>query len=140
MQRNSIERRISGASDGGSDRGTHIPLGSHVVMPRRGHPHHRIDVADGDVVRCTQLVPALGRRSMEEIPRASFERDPPCDGRCNGTTFTLVARRESMRTLVRIALFLPLSVLAFSLFAIALAIETMRDADTRSQTTVSSGP
>ncbi len=42
--------------------------------------------------------------------------------------FTLVARREPMRMLVRIAVFLPLGVLAFSLFAIALAIETMRDA------------
>jgi hypothetical protein len=33
-----------------------------------------------------------------------------------------------MRMLIRIAVFLPLSVLALSVFAIALAIETIRDA------------
>lgn len=36
-----------------------------------------------------------------------------------------------MRLLVRVAVLLPLSVMAFSLFAIALAIETMRDAGSR---------
>jgi hypothetical protein len=83
-----------------------------MVMPRRGYPHHCIDVGDGDVVRYSELVRGFSRRSMEDFPRACLERGRFCGRR---------------RMLVRIAVFLPLSVLAFSLFAIALAIETMRD-------------
>ena len=49
-----------------------LPLGSHVVTPRRGYVHHGIYVGDGKVVHYAGLAHGLRRGPVEEISLARF--------------------------------------------------------------------
>jgi hypothetical protein len=54
-----------------------VPLGSHVVTPRRGYLHHGIFVGDGKVVHYTGLVSGLQRGPVEETSLLCFSRGRP---------------------------------------------------------------
>jgi Lecithin retinol acyltransferase len=54
-----------------------LPLGSHVVTPRRGYVHHGIYVGDGKVVHYAGLAHGLRRGPVEEISLARFANGYP---------------------------------------------------------------
>jgi hypothetical protein len=54
-----------------------LPLGSHLVTPRRGYLHHGIYVGDGKVVHYAGLASGLHRGPVEEVPLARFTRGRP---------------------------------------------------------------
>jgi hypothetical protein len=49
-----------------------IPLGAHILTPRRGYTHHGIYVGDGKVVHYAGLHRALGRGPIEEVTLEEF--------------------------------------------------------------------
>jgi hypothetical protein len=54
-----------------------LPLGSHLVTPRRGYVHHGIYVGDGKVVHYTGLAYGLRRGPVEEVSLAGFTNGHP---------------------------------------------------------------
>jgi hypothetical protein len=54
-----------------------LPLGSHLVTPRRGYVHHGIHVGDGKVVHYAGLAHGLRRGPVEEISLARFTNGRP---------------------------------------------------------------
>jgi hypothetical protein len=54
-----------------------LPLGSHLVTPRRGYVHHGIYVGDGKVVHYAGLAHGLRRGPVEEISLARFTNGRP---------------------------------------------------------------
>jgi hypothetical protein len=54
-----------------------LPLGSHLVTPRRGYVHHGIYVGDGNVVHYAGLANGLRRGPVEEISLARFTDGHP---------------------------------------------------------------
>lgn len=62
-----------------------LPLGAHLVTPRKGYSHHGIYVGDGRVVHYAGLCRGVHRGPVEEVPLARFERGrglrvEPCAG------------------------------------------------------------
>ena len=57
--------------------GHELPLGSHLVTPRRGYLHHGIYVGGGRVVHYAGLAGALHRGPVEEVPLHKFTRGRP---------------------------------------------------------------
>lgn len=51
-----------------------IPLGAHLVTPRRGFVHHGIHVGNGRVVHYAGLSRGLARGPVREVSLAEFER------------------------------------------------------------------
>jgi hypothetical protein len=54
-----------------------LPLGSHLVAPRRGYVHHGIYVGDGKVVHYAGLAHGLRRGPVEEISLDRFTNGRP---------------------------------------------------------------
>ena len=54
-----------------------LPLGAHLVTPRRGYLHHGIYVGDGNVVHYAGLAGGLHRGPVEEVSLARFTRGRP---------------------------------------------------------------
>ena len=54
-----------------------LPLGSHLVTPRRGYLHHGIYVGGGKVVHYAGLAGGLHRGPVEEVSLARFTRGRP---------------------------------------------------------------
>jgi Lecithin retinol acyltransferase len=54
-----------------------LPLGSHLVTPRRAYLHHGIYVGDGKVVHYAGLAHGLGRGPVEEVSLARFTNGHP---------------------------------------------------------------
>ncbi|MEJ0035786.1 MAG: lecithin retinol acyltransferase family protein [Gammaproteobacteria bacterium] len=54
-----------------------LPLGAHVITPRRGYLHHGIYVGDGKVVHYAGLANGLRRGPVEEVPLGRFASGRP---------------------------------------------------------------
>ena len=49
-----------------------LPVGAHLITPRRGYLHHGIYVGDGNVIHYSGLTRGLHRGPVEEIPLGRF--------------------------------------------------------------------
>jgi hypothetical protein len=54
-----------------------VPMGSHIVTPRRGYLHHGIYVGNGKVVHYAGLCHGIHRGPVEEVALSRFARGRP---------------------------------------------------------------
>jgi hypothetical protein len=76
-----------------------LPLGAHVVTPRRGYLHHGIYVGDGQVVHYAGFAYRLQRGPVEELSLTLFSRGRPVwfspNGLANREAEEIVRRARS---------------------------------------------
>jgi hypothetical protein len=54
-----------------------VPMGSHIVTPRRGYLHHGIYVGNGKVVHYAGLCHGIHRGPVEEVALSCFAHGRP---------------------------------------------------------------